>query len=89
MRVISGKWLTEVLNQIQTPGADKQLEQVLKFHLKTELRPYQKKGVAWLDRLNQLRLGGILADDMGPGKTIQVISLLLLRRHCRASCPQP
>jgi len=37
------------------------------------LRPYQKHGVAWLERLRRMHLGGILADDMGLGKTLQAI----------------
>ncbi|NJM09555.1 MAG: DEAD/DEAH box helicase, partial [Bdellovibrionaceae bacterium] len=80
-RVVSGRWLSQILDEIRNPEADRKAEKVLKSHLRAELRPYQKQGVAWLDRLNQLRLGGILADDMGLGKTIQIISLLLLRRH--------
>ncbi len=45
-----------------------------------ELRPYQLRGVAWLDQMCHLGLGGCLADDMGLGKTIQVIALHLHRR---------
>lgn len=80
-RVISGRWLSQILDEIRNPEADRKAERLLKSHLRAELRPYQKQGVAWLDRLNHLRLGGILADDMGLGKTIQVISLLLLKSH--------
>ncbi len=80
-RVISGKWLSQVLDEIRSPETNRKIEQILNSRLLTELRPYQKEGVAWLDRINQLRLGGILADDMGLGKTIQVIALLLLRKH--------
>lgn len=47
--------------------------------LNAELRPYQRRGVAWLQQVSQLVGGGILADDMGLGKTIQVIALHLLR----------
>ncbi len=80
-RIISGTWLSEVLNEIQSPESDKKMEQVLKTKLNANLRPYQIQGVAWLYRLNQMQLGGILADDMGLGKTIQVISLLLLKKY--------
>ncbi len=80
-RVIPGKWLTEILDDIRSPETDRKADQILKSNLHAELRPYQKHGVAWLYRLNQMRLGGILADDMGLGKTIQVLSLLLLKRH--------
>lgn len=45
------------------------------------LRPYQKTGLAWLDFLTEVGLGGCLADDMGLGKTIQVLALLLERKH--------
>lgn len=81
VRVVSGQWLTQILDEIQNPEVDLKLEQILKANLNANLRPYQKQGVAWLYRLNQLRLGGILADDMGLGKTIQVLALLLLRLH--------
>ena len=49
--------------------------------LKTDLRPYQKDGLAWLDFLREYGFGGILADDMGLGKTVQVIALLLLEKQ--------
>ena len=41
------------------------------------LRPYQQKGLGWLNFLRDLHLGGCLADDMGLGKTVQVLALLL------------
>jgi superfamily II DNA or RNA helicase len=40
------------------------------------LRPYQREGLAWLQRLSALGAGGVLADDMGLGKTLQTIALL-------------
>jgi SNF2 family DNA or RNA helicase len=43
------------------------------------LRPYQQKGLAWLEQLRSCHLHGILADDMGLGKTIQVLAFLSLR----------
>ncbi|MEW6528622.1 MAG: DEAD/DEAH box helicase [Candidatus Micrarchaeota archaeon] len=39
-----------------------------------KLRPYQKRGVGWLDFLSRFGLGALLADDMGLGKTVQVIA---------------
>lgn len=42
-----------------------------------ELRPYQKRGLAWLVYQSRLGLGCCLADDMGLGKTIQLIAELL------------
>ena len=44
------------------------------------LRPYQRRGLAWLRAMCDLGLGGCLADDMGLGKTIQVIALHLSRQ---------
>ena len=49
--------------------------------LRTELRPYQQTGIAWLRFLTELGLGACLADDMGLGKTIQVLALLLYLRR--------
>ena len=47
--------------------------------LAAELRPYQRRGVAWLVEMAELGLGGILADDMGLGKTVQLLALHLHR----------
>ena len=44
------------------------------------LRPYQQRGVQWMQTLDRMHLGGVLADDMGLGKTVQVIALLLSAR---------
>jgi SNF2 family DNA or RNA helicase len=41
-----------------------------------DLRPYQERGLAWLSFLSDLGLGGILADDMGLGKSVQTLALL-------------
>ncbi|MEW1626542.1 DEAD/DEAH box helicase [Streptomyces sp. NPDC089173] len=47
--------------------------------LDATLRDYQLRGLAWLDRMTSLGLGGCLADDMGLGKTITLIALHLHR----------
>ncbi|KAI9262173.1 SNF2 family N-terminal domain-containing protein [Phascolomyces articulosus] len=47
--------------------------------LKLPLLPFQKLGVGWMrqqEELNDFK-GGVLADEMGMGKTIQTIALLL------------
>ena len=44
-----------------------------------ELRPYQRRGLAWLRFLARLGLGGCLADDMGLGKTATTLAYLLDR----------
>ncbi|HVK24596.1 MAG TPA: DEAD/DEAH box helicase, partial [Actinokineospora sp.] len=40
-----------------------------------QLRPYQRRGLAWLSFLDKLGLGACLADDMGLGKTVQLLAL--------------
>jgi non-specific serine/threonine protein kinase len=55
-----------------------------------QLRPYQARGLAWLDFLGRAGLGGVLADDMGLGKTVQLLALLAAGRNGRPSllvCP--
>ncbi|MFI0985356.1 DEAD/DEAH box helicase [Streptomyces exfoliatus] len=47
--------------------------------LTATLRDYQLRGLAWLDLMTSLGLGGCLADDMGLGKTITLIALHLRR----------
>jgi superfamily II DNA or RNA helicase len=44
--------------------------------LETQLRGYQRLGVAWLWHLFRHELGGVLADEMGLGKTAQALALL-------------
>ncbi|MFF8322202.1 SNF2-related protein [Streptomyces bobili] len=47
--------------------------------LDATLRDYQLRGLAWLDLMTSLGLGGCLADDMGLGKTVTLIALHLSR----------
>ncbi|MDQ1015152.1 DEAD/DEAH box helicase [Streptomyces afghaniensis] len=47
--------------------------------LHATLRDYQLRGLAWLDLMTSLGLGGCLADDMGLGKTVTLIALHLKR----------
>ena len=49
-----------------------------------ELRPYQRRGLAWLSFMSSLGLGACLADDMGLGKTPQTLALLLAEREALA-----
>jgi hypothetical protein len=44
------------------------------------LRPYQRRGLAWLAFLDKLGVGACLADDMGLGKTVQLLALEALNR---------
>ena len=49
--------------------------------LQGKLRDYQKRGLSWIQYLEQLGLNGCLADDMGLGKTVQVIARLIQERE--------
>ncbi len=49
--------------------------------LQTELRPYQREGLDWLQFLRAYELGGILADDMGLGKTVQALAHILVEKR--------
>lgn len=44
------------------------------------LRPYQQQGLNWLNYLDDLNFGGCLADDMGLGKSVQVLAFILAQR---------
>ncbi len=48
-----------------------------------QLRGYQREGLGWLQFLQGFGFGGCLADDMGVGKTAQVLALLETRRMLR------
>jgi superfamily II DNA or RNA helicase len=64
--------LTELFIELQNLKPQESGEKFL-----GQLRPYQQKGLAWLDLISQEGIGGILADDMGLGKTIQIIALFV------------
>ncbi|MEV8021563.1 DEAD/DEAH box helicase [Streptomyces sp. NPDC086554] len=65
--------LTDELRPVAQPPA-----------LAATLRDYQLRGLAWLDRMTSLGLGGCLADDMGLGKTVTLIAL-----HLHRARPEP
>jgi non-specific serine/threonine protein kinase len=74
-QVDAGSALREILAGLRAPETSTEDEAA--GLLKAELRPYQRRGVAWLRLISGLGLGACLADDMGLGKTIQVLALLL------------
>lgn len=48
-----------------------------------ELRDYQLKGVKWLISLYQNGINGILADQMGLGKTVRIEAVIVLTKGGR------
>ncbi|ELS32322.1 MULTISPECIES: DEAD/DEAH box helicase [Pseudanabaena] len=79
--------LAEMLSKLQ----DKQQFEPIENppQLKGTLREYQKRGVAWLQYLENLGLNGCLADDMGLGKTVQIIARLVNERDAITEIPEP
>jgi superfamily II DNA or RNA helicase len=69
----SGRWKT-LLQRVRS--FDRLAAVKASPRLKTELRPYQERGLAWLMFLREFELGGLLADDMGLGKTVQTLAFL-------------
>ncbi|MBI2841755.1 MAG: DEAD/DEAH box helicase [Acidobacteria bacterium] len=71
-------WLDDVLSKLSNPERMAELSQPARFL--GVMRPYQIRGLSWLDFLTRYGLGACLADDMGLGKTIQLIALVLQQR---------
>jgi superfamily II DNA or RNA helicase len=69
-----------LLERLRDAGAPGEAE-IVGIH--GDLRPYQRRGVAWLQRLSELGMGGVLADEMGLGKTVMAIALLTSRQQDR------
>lgn len=72
-------WIEDVIGRLAQNVPLSDIEVPATFQGK--LRPYQLKGVSWLAFLQQCGLGACLADSMGLGKTIQLITLLLHERE--------
>ncbi len=66
--------LQELLNTLNNNEA---VSAIAPASLRGELRPYQALGVGWLAFLERWGLGACLADDMGMGKSIELIAFLL------------
>ncbi|WP_242065152.1 DEAD/DEAH box helicase [Nostoc sp. FACHB-133] len=71
--------LSEMIAKLQDKS---RLEPISELdNLQGTLREYQKRGVSWLQYLENLGLNGCLADDMGLGKSVQVIARLVQEKE--------
>lgn len=70
-------WLAHIqrLREVQN------LQPELPSTFQAELRDYQLEGFNWLARLAHWGVGACLADQMGLGKTVQALALILTRAH--------
>ncbi|QFS52173.1 DEAD/DEAH box helicase [Nostoc sphaeroides] len=57
------------------------LQPELPSTLQAELRDYQMEGFCWLARLAHWGVGACLADQMGLGKTLQALAVILRNAH--------
>ena len=92
LRWLGGERLRELAERLSSFSGIAQVEPPA--GLLTELRPYQREGLDWLQFLRGYELGGILADDMGLGKTVQALAHILVERRegrldrpCLVVCP--
>jgi SNF2 family DNA or RNA helicase len=76
--------IKELIGALRDPGTQmRPAENPIQF--RGTLRPYQLRGVSWLEYLQRFGLGACLADDMGLGKTVEVIAFLLREREKKAA----
>ena len=67
-------WMAEVIGRL---SGDLRVEEIApREGFIGTLRPYQTRGLSWLNFLHQWGIGGCLADDMGLGKTVQTLALI-------------
>src|SRR5215470_7689799 len=85
--VVAEGRLASVLEQLRE--GDRRSDTSVPADLDGTLRPYQVRGLGWLDTMADLGLGGCLADDMGLGKTVQTIAFLLARRKANPGDRRP
>jgi len=83
----SEEWIVQLLEGLP----DETLQEAFEPELFSgSLRPYQRRGLAWLQFLSKLGLGGCLADDMGLGKTPTTLAHILSRNASQPTlviCP--
>ncbi len=69
-------WVRDLLDGLPDDRLDEVTESA---EFVGELRHYQRRGLAWMQFLARLGLGGCLADDMGLGKTATTLAHLIER----------
>ncbi|HLY30794.1 MAG TPA: DEAD/DEAH box helicase [Ktedonobacterales bacterium] len=72
-------WIADLLGQLRDGKSFEEIAQPV--NLRGTLRPYQQRGLSWLNFLTRYGLGACLADDMGMGKTICFLSLALHQKN--------
>ncbi len=70
-----GEYVQKAINDI-TKFKDYDISKLLKPAFKKNLRDYQFEAVKWMRVLSNNHLSGILADDMGLGKSLETIAFI-------------
>ncbi len=73
VRMTNSSWMSEVFAKSRERSCE-DLE--ISDSFKETLRPYQEVGVRWLSQLSDLSFGACLADDMGLGKSAQLLAFI-------------
>lgn len=79
IEIVPDGTLAEMMAKLHDPSQLEMIENPKQ--LRGTLRDYQRRGVSWIQYLENLGLNGCLADDMGLGKTIQVIASLVIEKE--------
>ena len=77
-QVVADDALSELIDALRNAGKLRDVPESPEG-FEGHLRPYQRRGVAWLEGMADLGMGAVLADAMGLGKTIQLIGLMVSR----------
>lgn len=80
VKVKGGPIWDQICNFYDTLGNEREPLPIPKA-FKGDLKPYQSRGVQWINDLYRLGMGGILADDMGLGKTVQTLVFIEMLRE--------
>jgi len=79
---VADGWIGDLLGRLRSGETFDTLTQPEALH--GALRPYQQRGMSWLNFLTRYGLGACLADDMGLGKTIELLACLLHQKSVGA-----